>query len=278
MTRVAGDFGSIGMAIDSVVDDVSGCVRFAVATESVPIQLDGFALTLYIGRTALLHVPKFRDVGCVIARVVSLADLRTLDGFQIDMRYDHWPGAQITSHLLLSGGFFDAISIYTPQLFFLKVQADAARYHSPILLEFAARAAHWRFDRDFTVSAAALTVIGHRFIDLLNLALCPDASSVSWFIAEAAQVVWRGEERIKAVDLPDWEDVRWTLSLATVAGYLSLTEGRPDRAQQFFSVRSRYSEQIAAGKAMPAAVADVALDEFPRNAFPLPRALVELPR
>ena len=52
MTRVAGDFGSIGMAIDSVVDDVSGCVRFAVATESVPIQLDGFALTLYIGRTA----------------------------------------------------------------------------------------------------------------------------------------------------------------------------------------------------------------------------------
>lgn len=233
------DKNTAEITVSSVVNNADQTIAFKANVDRLPALIDGVGLTFLIGSQPFLHVPAVRSPGLVVTGAVSLDEMRRFGSFDITIRDDK--GAEVSDGLehMLVGPFFDAISIGAVHEFFTNVQLNHSRFSSPVLLEIAARAAFIRFDGHFVVQAAALTIIAHRFLDRPVTSLKGQDEHVGWLLDRSTAIVERGEALIAGTDEPDWEITRWTISLATVAGYLALIGDRYVRAEGLFAVPVR---------------------------------------
>jgi hypothetical protein len=232
------------MIVSSAVNDSEQLISFEAGVDRLPDIISGTKLTFAIGDKPFLQVPALRPAGLILKSSLSLDELRQLDRWDITIRDDG--GTEVSDGLehMLTGAFFDAVGIDTPHDFFAKVQLNHSRFSSPVLLEMAARAAFTRFAGNYCVQAAALTVIAHRFLERPVASLKGQDQHVGWLLDRAASLLDQGEALIDSTETPDWEVARWTISLATVAGYLALIGDRYVRAESFFAIPVRYVELV----------------------------------
>lgn len=238
---------SADIIFSSIVDDAAGSVRFETAADLPPYRIDG-PLTLSVGGRSVLRLPAEGRPGPIVGETLTIDDLRALPHHAIEIRDGGGNDVEQTLDFALAGDFFEAISIQTAQAFFGRIQLNHSRYKSPLLLEMGARAGYARFAQDYRIQAAALTIIAHRFLEMPIEQLKPDDKRLSWLLDNAATVIARGEAMIGAAAEPDWEVARWTISLATVAGYLSLIGDRYVRAETFFAVPVRYVALVSVAR------------------------------
>lgn len=139
------------------------------------------------------------------------------------------------------GDVFRALALDTPDEFHKLIQLHHSRFTSPVLLELGAWAAVLRFPDDFVVRNAGLVVMAHRILERPFAQLQPEDFERSQTIVQMAlEDIVIGEELIRAAgDTPDWRHIRWTISIATVAGYLALLNNRYTDAATLFAVNVR---------------------------------------
>jgi hypothetical protein len=182
-------------------------------------------------------------------RSIAFDDLRRLRQFDIKVVDANGQDRSSDYTLDISGDFLGATRLSSQGAFFDKVQLNHLRYKSPLAVEIGARAAYWRFSGDFTVQAAALTIIAHRFLEVPVTTLKPtDDAELSWLFEQAEALLATGEAKIAEAASPDWEVVRWTISLATVAGYIALIQDRYARAEQLFAIPVRHIDLVHLAK------------------------------
>jgi hypothetical protein len=139
------DPGAAEIIVSSVVNDSDQVISFEAGVDRLPDVISGAKLTFAIGDKPFLEVPALRPAGLILKSSLSIEELRQLDRFDITIRDDS--GAEVSDGLehMLTGAFFDAISVDTPHDFFARVQLNHSRFSSPVVLEIAARAAFARF-------------------------------------------------------------------------------------------------------------------------------------
>jgi hypothetical protein len=176
---------------------------------------------------------------------MPIAALRRLDDYTIVASR---AGEALTAdQIALEGDVFEALTLASREAFLAKVQLHHSRYKSTALLALAARASFLRND-DFVVKAASLTIIAHRVLEKPPTALtADDAEDRSWILARADEIVQAGVSALSR-DLKGWQIVRWTVSLATVAGYLSLLAEDMTAAYRFFHVVAERRDKVALSK------------------------------
>jgi hypothetical protein len=230
--------------VSSSVNDSDQTISFEAGVDRLPDIISGAKLTFAIGDRPFLQIPALRPAGLILRASLSIEELRQLDRFDITIRDDS--GTEVSDGLehMFTGAFFDAVSIDTPQDFFAKVQLNHSRFSSPVVLEIAARAAFARFAGNYCVEAAALTIVAHRFLERPVASLKGQDQHINWLLDRSAALLERGEARLNGVKTPDWEVARWTISLATVAGYLALIGDRYVRAEGFFAIPVRYVDLV----------------------------------
>ncbi|WP_191084313.1 hypothetical protein [Roseococcus microcysteis] len=139
------------------------------------------------------------------------------------------------------GEFFEALALPDAATFFQKVQLNHSRYASPLLLELGARCAHERFTHDPLTRAAALAILGHRHIERLGTQRAPaEEARIAWLLERARPLMAEAWRRLPA-HVPDpprlaWQEVRWSVSLATVAGLLHMAGGDYAAAREMFAL------------------------------------------
>lgn len=139
------------------------------------------------------------------------------------------------------GDFFEALALPDAARFYQKVQINHTRYASPLLLEVGARCAHERFAQDPLARAAALTVLAHRHLERLTPEPAPaEAARIAWLLQQARPLVITAWRRLPAhvpnAPRPTWQEVRWAVSLATVAGLLQMAGRNYSAAREMFAL------------------------------------------
>ena len=139
------------------------------------------------------------------------------------------------------GDVFRALALDTPDEFHKLIQLHHSRFTSPVLLELGAWAAVLRFPDDFVVRNAGLVVLAHRILERpLDQLQLEDFERSQTIVQMALEDIVIGEELIReGGDAPDWRYIRWTISIATVAGYLALLNNRYTDAATLFAVNVR---------------------------------------
>lgn len=215
------------------VDDATQVVRFTATPDAPPpmpleVTLDG--VTLARIPAGAVEVP---------ALVLPFEALRDISRGELVLRRDGQPlppGA-----LRPEGEFFEALSLPDAARFHAKVQLNHSRYASRLLLELGARCAHERFTDDALTRAAALTILAHRHIERLGPDRSPaEAARIAWLLERARPLVEEAWRRLPAhvpdAPRPTWQEVRWSVSLATVAGLLHMAAGDYAAARDMFAL------------------------------------------
>jgi hypothetical protein len=174
---------------------------------------------------------------------LSVETMKQLGNFELLAAFEDSPSNKhtIAQH---EGFLLDAISIDSAEAFFRKIQLNHSRYNSKTALYLGAKAAFLNFS-DFLVQACALTVLGHRYLEReLSTLAGPDFDEIKWIVEHAKLIVAEGCRILEANPNPQWDYVRWTLSLATVAANLSLCRDEIEDARYFFGVNSRHVEHV----------------------------------
>ncbi len=214
------------------LDDAAEAARFTATRIGPPapaleVTVDGVGLAgLLPGETgpAVRHLP--------------FEALRGINSGTLMLRADGLPVPPGT--LATEGAFFEAIALPDAGRFLEKVQLNHSRYASRLLLELGARCAHGRFRDDALTQAAALTILGHRHIERLSARPGPvEAARIQWLLEQAGPLVAQARARLGPAGIParpDWRDVRWSVSLATVCGYLHMVRGDDAAAREMFAL------------------------------------------
>lgn len=227
------------------LDDTAEEVRFTATPDAplpapVEVTLDGMTLA----RIPAGDVP----VPDLVLPFEALRDIAR--GELVLRRYGlpMPPGA-----LRAEGEFFEALALPDAATFHAKVQLNHSRYASRLLLELGARAAHERFADDPLTRMAALTILAHRHIERLSGDRGPaEEARIAWLLARARPLVEEARRRLPAhvpdAPRPAWQEVRWSVSLATVAGLLHLAGGNYAAARDMFALPRHCLHHVALSK------------------------------
>ena len=166
------------------IDDASETVRFT-ATAAVPPTA---RLEVFVDGVSLATIGP-GDSGPSVQRL-SFEALRTITVGQLELLEN---GASIpTGVIATDGDFFEALTLPDPESFHVKLQLNHSRYQSRLLLELGARCAYERFKDDPLTRAAALTILGHRYIERLMPQRTPaEEARIRWLLDHACPLVSR---------------------------------------------------------------------------------------
>ena len=213
-------------SVSSAMIPDADAAEFRVTIEGLPPALAGAKLRLRLGAVTimLLQMPAERQDGLLHygPTPLPLAKLRRQRAFDLAVSYDGDSPpfrCPVTRH---SGDLLEALTLPTRDAFFNKIQLNHRRYKNPVLLLLGAIAAYGRF-ADFDVRAAALTIPAHRLLEKDFRSFDDDDRALMhWICEEGLRVVEEGAAELARTTTPKWTLVRWTVSLATVCGLLSI--------------------------------------------------------
>lgn len=236
--------------LDAGIDDAADQARIVLTARRVPQGDVGRPIRVLLGGVELLRTA-LPEPGEMVEGLVSAEALKALASFGVELR-DADDQPMDASGLVLRGQLFEALSL-SSDAFFEKVQLHHTRYRSKHLLEIAARVTYLRHPRDFVVRASALTIMAHRYLERPGAAVNDaEAERIGWLRDEAERVVPEGSALIAAAQAThgkiDWRHVRWTISLATVAGYLCLYDESYRRALEFFRAAGKHTSLVGVAR------------------------------
>ncbi|RYJ04473.1 MAG: hypothetical protein EON47_00175 [Acetobacteraceae bacterium] len=235
------------VSIASEVDNGRRKVRFSSSAVDYDEGMVGKAITLTVGGEPIAvfsiseakgtsgNTTHFQSVEVDISTLLTLTEMRVdaIDAYGRPLEPD--------VPVRFEGDVFRALALDTPDEFHKLIQLHHSRFTSPVLLELGAWAAVLRFPDDFVVRNAALVVMAHRILERPFAQLQPaDFARAQTIVQMALEDIVLGEDLIReGGDTPDWRYIRWTISLATVAGYLALLNNRYTDAATLFAVNVR---------------------------------------
>ena len=104
--------------------------------------------------------------------------------------------------------------------------------------------AYGRFT-DFDVRAASLTILAHRLLGKNFRSFDDnDRELMGWICEEGLRVVEEGAAELARTSAPNWTLVRWTVSLATVCGLLSICQDRLADATRLFGLAAAQTDHV----------------------------------
>lgn len=236
------------LSVSSALISDADAAEFRVTIAELPPALAGAKLRLRLGSVTimLLQMPVERQNGPLHygPTRLPLAKLRRQREFDLAVSYDSGSPPFRCKITRLSGDLLEALSLPTRDAFFNKIQLNHRRYKNPMLLLLGAIAAYGRFP-DFDVRAAALTIPAHRLLEKDFRSFDDDDRALMrWICEEGLRVVEEGAAELARTTTPDWTLVRWTVSLATVCGLLSICQDRLAEATKLFGLAAAQTDHV----------------------------------
>jgi hypothetical protein len=214
-------------------------------TLRAPAEWVGRTVSLRLGEGELLRA---EAPEAAMQVTIDILAFRTASHYAL--RLQDGTGAEIPwTECELRGEFFEALLI-SPQTFWDRAQLNHSRFQSRHLLELAAHGFYLRHpEAEFPLRGAALTILGHRYLEKPPDSLTPaESARVAWLLDEAERVTREGAALIHEIESKgakiDWRHVRWTVSLATVAAHLALYEEDYEQALSFLELATRHTHLV----------------------------------
>lgn len=229
----------------SEVDDKRRVLRFTCVVHDPAAEFNPAGLGLRIGDDVPVEFtpPAPGPAGSLRFPAVEIAaaTLLACDSLSLKAVVAGPQPLEALARVTFAGDLFRALTLETPEDFHRHIQLHHSRFASPVLLEIGARAAFLGFKDNFLVRTAALVVMAHRIFERRSTELEPsDFDRAARIVRLALAEVALGEALIERGGArPDWQHVRWTVSLATIAGYLALLNNRYTEAASLFEVNLR---------------------------------------
>lgn len=244
------------VTIASDVDNTRRMLRFSGSVIDVDAAMVGTEISLLIGGEAAATFSLAPDRIAADGRMplgpveIDSGRLLRLQDLRVDVVDTYGRALQRHVAVSLTGDAFRALALDTPEAFHELIQLHHSRFTSPVLLELGAWAAVLRFPEDFVVRNAGLVVLAHRILERPFETLEPaDLGRANDIVRMALEDIVLGEALIaEGGEAPDWRHVRWTVSLATVAGYLALLNNRYTDAATLFAVHARQVPNVRFAK------------------------------
>jgi len=235
--------------VTALVEEAEGPLLLSVAMRA-PGLPPGRAVSLRLGDR---EIARLRPSGEPVRVALDVASLRAAADYAVHLRDES--GADLTrgADVALAGPFFEALRV-GPASFLDKVQLHHSRLRSRHLLEIAAHGFLLRHpEAEFVLRGAALTILGHRLLERPPGSLSPDESArVAWLLGRAGPATAEGAALVRAAEEEgrrvDWQHVRWTVSLATVAAHLALYDEGYERALALLGVATRHAHLVHLAK------------------------------
>ncbi len=209
----------------------------------VPAGLAGRRLRLALGETGLLATTLRASEAPVEFGPLrlTLAEAGRLSGEPARLRLGDGPPLPPGR---LAGLPLEAMALDGEDAFFAKVQLNHSRYADPVLLRLGALAGYRRL-AGFAPRAAALTILAHRVLERdLRQLTAQDHEEAAWLRRAGRALVEEGVAELAAARAPHWTMVRWTTSLATVCGMLSLCQDDAAEASFFLGAAAAQSHLV----------------------------------
>lgn len=244
------------VTIASDVDNARRKLRFSGSIIDFDEGMVGNEIVLLIGGEAVVRFPISPGI-LTPSRSVSLAAIEidstrllSLKDLRVGVVGAHGRALAPNVMVRFAGDTFKALALDTPDAFHALIQLNHSRFTSPVLLELGAWAAVLRFPDDFVVRNAGLVVMAHRILERpFDTLQQPDFDRANSIVQMALEDIVLGEALIaEGGNAPDWRYVRWTVSLATVAGYLALLNNRYTDAATLFAVNVRQVPNVRFAK------------------------------
>ncbi len=144
----------------------------------------------------------------------------------------------------LEGDPFAAVHIADKRDFLVHIQNNHTKYTSPDVLMLGAKSFYYRTDSP-ELKAACLTIMFHRLIWLEPAELAEaDIEFLRWLVAQAATTLTLLQRQLASAP-PTKEGVRWTISLATVAGHAALVGNDPAQAKALYAIAGDQAPNLA---------------------------------
>ena len=222
--------------------------EFLVTLSRLPAALAGARLRLRLGPTTVMAIslpPESRDAPLRFGPTrLPLWKLRRQRAFDVVVSSEGDAPPLRCAVTRLSGELLEALTLPSPEAFFDRIQLHHRRYKDPRLLMLGAISAYGRF-ADFEVRAAALTIPAHRLLERdFRRFDAHDLELMRWICDQGLDLVDEGAGLLARTASPKWTLVRWTVSLATVCGLLSICQDRLDHATRFFGVAASQTERV----------------------------------
>ncbi|MDB5686451.1 MAG: hypothetical protein JWR77_1040, partial [Rhizorhabdus sp.] len=144
----------------------------------------------------------------------------------------------------LEGDPFTAINIASKGEFLVQIQNNHTKYASPDVLMLGAKSFYYRTDSP-ELKAACLTIMFHRLIWLDPAELAEaDFEYLRWLVSQGMTTLTLLQRQLTAAP-PTKEGVRWTISLATVAGHAAFVSNDPVQAKALYAIAGDQSVNLA---------------------------------
>lgn len=145
----------------------------------------------------------------------------------------------------LEGDMFEAATIADKPAFLVRIQNNHTKFASPDVLTIGAKSFYHRTEAP-ELRAACLTILFHRLIwrepdDLAEA----DFEFLRWLVGQSIKVVEQ-LQALLASQPATKELVRWTTSLATVAGHGAIIGNDPQRAKDLYAVAGGQADNLPA--------------------------------
>lgn len=236
------------LSVSSALVPDTDAAEFRVSLARLPPVLMGAKLRLRLGPSTimLLQMPlEVQDGPLHFGPTrLPLAKLRRQREFAVAVGSDSGAPPFRCPITRLSGDLLEALTLPTRDAFFNNIQLHHRRYKNPTLLLLGAIAAYGRF-ADFDVRAAALTIPAHRLLEKdFRRFDDDDRALMRWICEEGLRVVEEGAAELARTPTPNWTLVRWTVSLATVCGLLSICQDRLADATKLFGLAAAQTGHV----------------------------------
>lgn len=145
----------------------------------------------------------------------------------------------------LEGDGFEAVTIADKKSFLVRIQNNHTKFQSADVLTIGAKSFYHRTD-SAELKAACLTILFHRLIWREPAEITePDFEFLRWLVAQSMKVLDLLQAKLAGKPATK-ELVRWTISLATVAGHGAVIGNDPQRATDLYAIAGGQAKNLAA--------------------------------
>lgn len=219
--------------------DGDGFITFATIVTGAALPAGDRNLVLRVGTSTIMRLSFPRDMERNERRFgpsrIAVRSLRWNANYRVWLVDEESGESAEIAPEHLEGEPFAAVQIAEKQDFLVHIQNNHTKYASPDLLMLGAKSFYYRTESP-ELKAACLTIMFHRLIWLEPADLVePDIEFLRWLVTQSMTTLALLQRQLASAP-PTKDGVRWTISLATVAGHGALVGNDPIQAKALYAI------------------------------------------
>lgn len=232
----------------SASSEGDGFISFATIVTGAALPAEDRSLVLRVGTSTIMRLAFPKDMERNERRFgptrTAVRSLRWNADYTVWLVDEQTGESAEIAPEQLEGDPFAAIAITEKRDFLVHIQNNHTKYATPDVLMLGAKSFFHRTD-SAELKAACLAIMFHRLIWLDPADLVEaDLEYLHWLVTHAMGALDILQRQIAAS--PTKEAVRWTISLATVAGHAALIGNDPTWAKTLYAIAGDQAVNLAA--------------------------------